>query len=85
MLHVNITGITEQWNTSIDLFHRHYGGNLYSDELLNQRSAKAHTAKTRTLLKQTLLQLFGSDVYDTPLYEHALKLFQFRVTAADVE
>lgn len=51
---------------------------MYSDELLKQRSAKENTAKTRSLLKQTFLQVVGRDSFDGPLYEHAVTLFHTR-------
>jgi hypothetical protein len=94
-------GITERWNASVELFHTLYGGALHSDEVVQQRSAKASARRTQAMLRRVLREelrreeggsvstsgrgaaaavvgLHGvrRDAWDTPLYEHALSLFE---------
>jgi hypothetical protein len=94
-------GITERWNASIELFHTLYGGALHSDEVVQQRSAKANARRTQAMLRRVLREEqrreeggtvrtsergaaaavvgvdgVGRDAWDTPLYEHALRLFE---------
>jgi hypothetical protein len=93
-------GITERWNASIELFHTLYGGALHSDEVVQQRSAKASARRTQAMLRRVLREELrreegvtvstsgrgaaavvgavgvGRDAWDSPLYEHALRLFE---------
>jgi hypothetical protein len=95
-----IAGITERWNASVELFHTLYGGGLHSDEVVQQRSAKASARRTQAMLRRVLREELrreegrtvrtsirgaaavvdvvgvGRDSWDSPLYEHALSLFE---------
>jgi hypothetical protein len=96
-------GVTERWNASVELFHTLYGGTLHSDEVVQQRSAKASARRTQAMLRRVLREELrreaggtvrtsergaaaaavgvvgvGRDPWDTPLYEHALRLFERR-------
>jgi hypothetical protein len=84
----------------VELFHTLYGGALHSDEVVQQRSAKASARRTQAMLRRVLREELrreeggtvrtsergaaaevgvhgvGRDAWDTPLYEHALSLFE---------
>lgn len=70
------SGLTEQWEASIDLFHSRFGGKLFSDELLNQRSAKENMRQVSANFVHLMHKAGLQDPYDGPVYEHAKKLFE---------
>jgi hypothetical protein len=69
------TGITEQWEDSVRLFHKLHGGALHSDELVHQRSAKEAVRRTQEALLRVLKKEIGADPYDTALYAEASRSF----------
>jgi hypothetical protein len=71
-----ITGITEQWEASIRLFHQLHGGALHSDELVHQRAAKDAVRRTQEALLRAIQREVGADPYDTALYTQALLVYR---------
>ena len=72
-------GIFERWNQTVESFHARFGGRLFSDELLAQRSAKAGTQQQRRALERIIRQHSGGgggpDPFDTDLYSYAKQLY----------
>jgi hypothetical protein len=63
-------GLTGEWDLSVCLFHKMYGGKCHSREFVNVRPGSHHS-------KQYDTQILGgfTDEMDGKLYERASKLF----------
>ena len=70
-----ITGLTEQWKTSVELFHTKYGGKMFDDELVKQRSAKDNMQKASEKMVHLIQKIAGRDPFDGAIYDHVRGLF----------
>jgi len=61
-------GITDEWNRSICLFHKQFGGNIYDVEFQNKREGNYTKYEFSRI----------DDPYDDELYEHVKKLVNLR-------
>ena len=72
---VFISGVSEHWSQSINLFHTRFGGKMFNDEIINQRAAKETMGNRRRMLIKVIRDVIGQDPWDSALYRHAAALF----------
>jgi hypothetical protein len=65
-------GLTSYWNTSVEAFHKQFGGTLFTEELIPNKS-KFGPLKRR--VQEQLQEIGFIDPWDNELYAYAKQLF----------
>lgn len=74
-------GLTDQWDLSVCLFHKLFGGDCASVEFLNSRPGELHTEAGD--YNTSALDGF-IDVHDRAVYDEAKEIFQAKLALYDV-
>jgi len=66
--------LTSQWNTTVQTFHKKFGGKMFLDEMVEGK-VKLKFSTLKSHVQEMLNDSGYSDPWDAELFQHAEKLF----------